>query len=181
MSNKEYLDELIKKFDDTDQSKKNKIVNTLQKTDDILKAKMLSQKIIQGDLNDVKDAAIDNLIIAFGGDINQISDNDLDINSTTKDDVIVFVKEKTDVEIENERLKEQMNRIKNEYEAKLKQLEKENNTLKELAYLTNNAMLIEVPDEDINELYIRYMKDGTLNYKDAFIINKIVPKKYYSL
>jgi hypothetical protein len=144
-----------------------------------LKAKILSQKIIQCNLEGIKDAAIDNLIIAFGGQLDNLdimeellsnnkNENLDNSNMHTNDNTL-------NSEIELLRLELERNRLK------VKELIQENNTLKQLTLLTNNSNIIEVSDEDINELYVRYLVDGTTQHGTAFVVDGLIPKKYYKL
>lgn len=45
-----------------------------------------------------------------------------------------------------------------------------------------DTQIIEVPDEDINALYIRYKIQGTKKFEKAFVTeDEIIPKSYYDL
>ena len=174
MNKREYLYQLIIESSETKQVKTNKIINTLQKTDDNIKAKILCELVLTGNMDTVKDVAIDNLIEAFKGDINVVN-YDIENKETKIDNKIN--KEDASLLIELEELRKQIK----QHELTIKDITKENTILKELVQLTTNYTLIEVPDEDLNELYVQYMKDGTTSYRNAIIIDRIIPKSYYKL
>jgi len=174
LNKREYLYQLIIESSETKQVKTNKIINTLQKTDDNIKAKILCELVLTGNMDTVKDVAIDNLIEAFKGDINVVN-YDIENKETKIDNKIN--KEDASLLIELEELRKQIK----QHELTIKDITKENTILKELVQLTTNYTLIEVPDEDLNELYVQYMKDGTTSYRNAIIIDRIIPKSYYKL
>ncbi len=50
------------------------------------------------------------------------------------------------------------------------------------SFLLTEAMKpIVVKDEEIDELYRAYQRNGQMEYKDAFIVGKIIPKTYYKI
>lgn len=180
MSKREYLNKLIENSALEEQKKINKIINTLLLTEDQLKAKPLSKKILNGDLDNIGDKVIDNLIDAFTvteqkinpikeqktGDIKEVSK---DKNGTDEYESV----EKQEIEtlrLEVKKIKQKMNQVLNE-----------NEKLKELIKLTNMQKPIRVNENDINELYLRYKADGTKEFGKAFIINDIIPSEYYKL
>lgn len=165
MNKREYLNDLLNDFDRGQQVKINKIIGALQKTEDILMANKLYLKVLDGELDSIKDKAIDNLIEAFNGVYKNEDNNDEQFKNNFDD---TKIQENLISEIES-------------LKAKIQELTKENNVLKELTLISNSHTLIDVPEEDINELYIRYMKDGTTTFGKAFIANKVIPKSYYKL
>jgi hypothetical protein len=175
---KELLKDLIEISDLVQQEKLNTIMQTLQKTDDIMRAKMLSSRIIIGDFSGVKDKAIQNLVEAFSK-LNgvEIEDDDEGKDNKTQN-----------LEYELKTLKLKMESIEYNSEKKLKELEQKNKDLEELnkklaskLSVTEHSELIEVSDEDINELYVKYLGNGDTVYNNAFIMNDIIPKIYYKI
>jgi len=139
MNNKiELLKDLLELNESVPQSKLNKIIQTLVKTDDIMKARMLSERILKGDFSDLKEEAIDNLIEAFAID----EDNDKEESSSNNKD--------QNLEFELKTVKLQLEAA----EYKNKQLEEKNNKLTAILSVTKMFELIDVSDKDINELYI---------------------------
>lgn len=154
----EELQSLIESLNLTSQQKLNKIIQALQKTEDIMKTKVLATQIQNGDFSNLQEKAIDNLIKAF---YNTKEENKNEITN----------KEKEKIENENKLLKEQLEFAEQRYKK-----------LQEIIALTNTAELIIVPDEDINDLNVEYLKNNNVDhYKKAFIINGIIPKSYYKI
>lgn len=181
MDNEIYLNELLSKSKDNYQTKKNKIVNALLKTEDMMKVKIISEKVMNGDFSDLKEKSIYNLIIAFE-DGNFKNDNDTKINYESNEkpkDIQTELKYESELIAlkEIELLRNEIQSMKNKYDA----LFREHNNLKSVMQITKTAELIEVSDEDINELYIDYLQNGTTNHKSAFITNGVIPKSYYKI
>jgi hypothetical protein len=70
--------------------------------------------------------------------------------------------------------------------SKLKQLEEENQRLKQIAEtisITNTKQLINCSDEEINTLYLNYITQHETNYNNALVVEingkVIIPKSYY--
>ncbi len=183
-ANLELLKDLIEISGLEPQIKLNTIIQTLQKTDEIMKARILSEKIIAGNFSGLKENAIENLIEAFSKlnvkeivNIEAIEDEDKDKDNKTKN-----------LEYESRSLKLKIEAMEHDYEKKLKELEKKNKELEKrnsklitTLSITKNAELIEVSDEDINGLYIKYLEDGEITYNNAFVFNDIIPKTYYRI
>jgi len=169
MDKREYLYSLIVESEDNQQIKINKIVNTLQRTDDVIKAKILSQKIINGELEGIREEAIDNLIAAFASELNTAKDTTTEIKNN--------IDNSTNLKKEIEELRKQLK----QNEMMINEMKKENTILKELTRVTNHFTLIESPEDDINELYIKYMKSGITTHNKAFIADKKLVKSYYQL
>ena len=74
-------------------------------------------------------------------------------------------------------MKSQMKSLEN----KNKELENKNKKLISELVLTTNSKLIEVPDKNINELYIKHLESGDTTHKDAFIVDNVIPKTYYKI
>lgn len=171
----EMLKDLIEKSMLAPQLKLNKIIQTLQRTEDIMKAKMLSEKILTGDFSSLKEKSIDDLIGAFeNSEINHKEESDTSRKEQLNRD---------DENLKNEikTLKLQMEAIEHNHNKEIKELEEKNKRLISILVLTKNSKLIEVSDEDINELYLRYLQDEITAYNSAFIVDDIIPKSYYKI
>ena len=176
----ELLKELIEVSQLTIQLKINKIIQTLQLTEDSLMAKTLSNQILLGVFTDLQEKSIDNLITAFSNE-----DKKITTLITIKEDEVFDNNKEQNLEYQLRTIKLQLEMMEN----KNKKLEEVNNTLTEsnnkLAarlYLTKNSKIIEVLDEDINELHIRHLENKeTVAYGKAFIIDNIIPKTYYKI
>jgi len=183
----EMLKDLIVAKEIEPQIKLNLIIQTLQKTDDIMRAKALSSQILDGDYGNLKLEAIDNLIEAFSRV--GLKEN----NSIVKIDRVIYEDEDKDnrtqnLEYELKTLKLQLESLEYNSEKKLKELkekyeksENKNRMLLTKLELTSNSELIKVPESDINELYIKYIESGETVHREAFILNDIIPKSYYKI
>ncbi|MBZ9622897.1 hypothetical protein G9F71_008525 [Clostridium sp. FP2] len=185
-TNIELLKDLIEISDLVPQEKLNTIVQTLLKTDDIIKARMLSEKIISGDFSSLKESAIENLVDAFSK-LNAKGTDKIEITEDEDEDEGKDNKTQN-LEYELRSLKLKMESIEHNSEKRLKELEKKNKELEEknsklisILELTKNSELIEVSDEDINELYIKHLESGETTHNNAFILNDTIPKAYYKV
>lgn len=166
------------------QLKINKIVQTLQRTEDSLKAKVLSNQIIEGNFEDLEDETIDNLIKAFDGEVKQTKNNN---KIETQDDEFNNNKEeslKYELKVAQDQLKSLEKLFKDQLTTERKKNEKlqeEYNKLVETIAATKILEKVEVPDEEIDKLYIEYLQNGTIKGEKAFIINGIIPKVYYKI
>jgi hypothetical protein len=175
---KELLKDLIEISDLTQQEKLNTIMQTLQKTDDIMRAKMLSSKIITGDFSGVKEKAIQNLVDSFS----KLNGMELEDNDTGKDNRTQNLEyELKTLRLEMESVEYNSKKKLEELEQKYKDMEELNKKLASKLLVTTHSELIEVSDEDINELYIKYLGSGDTVHNDAFILNDIIPKTYYKI
>lgn len=155
----------------TPQLKLNKIIQTLINTEDMMKAKMLSERILKGDFNDLKEKSITDLIGAFAlEDKDKVVEADIEENNKNMN-----------LEYELKSFKLKFEAMEHNYNKKIKDLEEANYKLKSSIVLTKNFSVIDVPDEDINELYLKNLENGNTSYKDAFIINGVIPKSYYKI
>lgn len=197
----ELLKDMLKESTLKPQLKINKIVQNLQKTEDIMKAKILSDKILQGDFNNLKNRAIDNLIKAFTIEEDKPNENEnefkqidnIDDEKILKD--IEYKKIKDDnrkIEDENKRITDELQKeIKNlklqmeianaDYTKKLRSMESDNNKLIKMLKLTKNSELIVAEDDDIDKLFIEYKKNGLQAYNSAFVSGDIIAKSYYKI
>ena len=194
----ELLKNLIEQADIALQEKRNLITRTLQKTDNIKDVLIFSTQILDEDLefdfHNLKERAIDNLVEAFS----KLNAKKIDNNS-----IIIVDKDEDEgkdnrtqrLEYELRTLKSQMESIEynskkqlnelekknKESEKRYKELEEKNNRMAVKLKLTSNSKLIEVSDEDINELYIKYLVNNETSYNEAFVLNNVIPKTYYKI
>ncbi|MBU3186596.1 hypothetical protein [Clostridium estertheticum] len=184
---KERLKDLIKLSKISTQMKLNIIIQTLSKTEDNMRAGLLSKKILSGDFNNLKQKAIDNLIEAFQETIPQSNKSTISVEEAEElnnkaQNLEKQLRELREMKEQMESLLNDTNKKYTELEYRNKELEDKNNKLiSKIPTLVNSSDLIEVSDDEINELYIRYLENGETVYKDAFIRNNIIPKTYYKI
>lgn len=194
MSKQNYLNELIENSSLEGQQKMNKIINTLMLTEDQIKAKILSKKILAGDFGGINDATIDNLIHAFNGVSPKVEQIDTIKNeSEIKEEVVDNSSNESDIAqqeiaalmLEIKKLKKDFenktNEIEKSYREQIAMISQENMKLREMVKLTNISTPIRVDSDDINELYIRHKADGTTKHGEAFIVDGILPVEYYRI
>lgn len=170
----ELLKDLIEISTLDPQPKINKIIQTLQRTEDIMKAKLLSQRILAGDFSILKEQSINDLIEAFESKEKHRKDN---LNPSNNEEFPTNNKEQS-LEYEVKRLRLQLEAT----DYKNKQLVELNKKYESALLATKMFELIEVPDKDINELYVVNLKDKAITtYNEAFILNNVIPKTYYRI
>lgn len=142
---------LIQKYQGKDLRKK--IIQSLQKTEEIVKIKRLTEMVLSLRFEEISDVAMENLLLDISGDLSRTQ---------------------LSLMIEQQRV----------FEDKIKSLTNENIRLKKSVKLTENE-IVEVPDEDINYLYLQYAenKDNS-SHNEAFVMElntgkTIIPKSYY--
>ena len=191
------LKDLIEESKVTTQMKLNRIIQTLQRTEDPIKARLLSAEILKGEFGDLEEQSIDDLILAFNGNNREAAPNlgipqtEAIINKGDSEDT----NKTMNLEYEIRRMKDQLDKmvIKNEelekstklqleaVDLKNRKLQETNNKLIESLSLTKNSELITVSDEDINKLYIQYIQnEETACNKVAKMSGRIV-KSYYNV
>jgi len=200
----ELLKELIEKSELTVQQKINKIIQTLIRTEDPIKARILSNEILDGKFDKLENQSILNLVTAFNDNESIVVSNQTEYNDVKED--TLFNKNDSNenkaiktLEYQLKVMQSQMESLEYNNNKKMKELEelnnkrideltKSNNELSGLnsrlvarLSLTKNSKLIEVSDESINELYIRNLETAVTEYDEAFIVKGIVPKTYYKL
>jgi hypothetical protein len=182
---RDILKELMQSSELTRSQKMKKIIKAIILTEDMMKAKVLSNQIIDGELDKINDKIIDNIIAEFSredgenikivkeefGEIDSKSEVATDTNSIELNQEIALLRAVV-VKLQEE---------KKQSETKLKVIEEENEKLREMVKLTKIQEPIVVDDEDINELYIRFKNDGTREYNGAFVTGNIIPKEYYEI
>ena len=159
----------------TVQEKLNKIIQTLRRTEDPSKARMLSERILTGDFEDLQEKSVDDLVSAFAReDIKKV-------NSKIEYEDKEFNNKDENLAYRLRTLESQMESMEYNYKKKIKELEESNNKLASRLNLTKNSEVIEVSDDDINELYIRNLENNEISYRTAFIKDDIIPKSYYKI
>jgi mRNA-degrading endonuclease YafQ of YafQ-DinJ toxin-antitoxin module len=188
MNNKiESLKDLIQSNELAVQQKINKIIQTLIRTEDPSRARFLSEEILKGNFEDLEEQSIDDLIAAFKNESNNNSIASNSVKEIKNEEKIYNENDNSEdkkiktLEYQIRVLQSQLDSAEYNNNKRIKQLEETNNKLIARLSLTKNFKLIEVSDEDINELYIRYLQTEEINYKNAIIINGIVPKTYYKI
>ena len=138
----EQLKDLIEQSEMEPQVKLNNIIKTLQWTDDIMKAKVISDKIMNGDFNNLKENVVDNLIKSF-----------------SKKNVVepVIIIDEVDEQNDNKTLNLEyelrlMKENEQKYKKQIQELKDKNIKLESFLSLTTNFELIDVSDDSINEL-----------------------------
>jgi len=157
----------------------NTLMQALQYTTDSMKAKALLNEMLEGNLGGLNQETL-SFIIRFlekKGFIKNIGkeeqNNYLEDNNIENTDLEELQELRHSYKIliaENRKLQENLER-----------LVKENQFLKETVFTLDKNDLIEIPDEDICELYVKYVTEGIKEYKKAFVINEIIPKTYYKI
>jgi hypothetical protein len=182
---RDILKELMQSSELTRSQKMKKIIKAIILTEDMMKAKVLSNQIIDGELDKINDKIIDNIIAEFSGEDRQNIEA-VKEGSNETDSKSEVVTDTNSIELNQEiallravvvKLQEE----KKQSETKLKAIEEENEKLREMVKLTKIQEPIVVDDEDINELYIRFKNDGTRKYNGAFVTGNIIPKEYYEI
>jgi len=189
----ELLKNLIEQSDMATQEKRNLITKTLQKTDNIKDAMTFSSQILDErlDFHNLKERAVDNLIDAFSKlnatyNSKIIVDKDVDEGKDNKtlnleNEIRTLRLQMESMEHNSKKRLDELERKNKESENKYRELEEKNNRMAVKLKLTSNSKLIEVPDEDINELYIKYLIESKTSHNDAFVLNDIIPKTYYKI
>lgn len=132
-----FLKKLIATNNLTSESKLNTIIKTLQKTNDIVRARVLSEEIIQGDFSNLKEATIENLIESFS----KISTKEDCSNQAMSDDISE----------DNKVLNLETLQFKyNKSSKRINELEERNRELVSKLSLTNNSDLLKISYETYN-------------------------------
>lgn len=177
---------------------KMKVAPVLVQNNDSRKIEGLISNLYEGDVEDIKDQDVDNLIILLQEyceniefvveDVSNIENTENTENNKLMElynNSLAKIKElEKDIETKT-KLEEKLEQI----ERKLKEFEslnidkimEENKLYSEMFKITGNQ-LIEVPDEDIDALYIRYKIHGIKKYGKAFVTgDEVIPKAYYDI
>jgi len=190
----EQLKDLLEQSTLKTQHKLNRIVQTLQRTDDFMKAKILSKKVLNGEFDNLKDKAVDNLIKAFTVEDltkNEFKEEFKQLDNITEEDILKkknrIIEDEKNESITND-LQKQLKDLKLKMEIanadstkRIRDLEADNSKLIKMLKLTKNTKLIEVSDDDIDKLYIEYKKNGLEAYNGAFVSGDIIAKSYYKI
>lgn len=170
----EQLKDLIQVSQLSLQLKINKIIQTLQRTEDSSRAKLLSEQISSGNFENLEEQSIDDLLKVFNDGFVPPPKRPF---SKTVDTFRVLENKKDPILEELKALKLRLETMEN----KNRELEEINNKLLSNLTATKNFELITISDEDINDLYIENLKSGTMSYRKAFMTEGIIPKSYYMI
>ena len=183
---------------DIDKGKIKKIIqSSLLKLNDPVKVSAQLSKILDGDINALKDNEVNEILKNIEGMGFKKDDDTQDIPKTkesvttikTKD--FKFDREATEqaylVSVEETQTLNNILKIKEKEIEKLKvELINEKEVRKKLEniiYLTKKQSLVSASDDDINDLYLKYLESGEEQYQTAIVAkNKniiIIPKNYY--
>lgn len=204
--NKENLLNLVKRINKENiLSKKEfkmKVTQVLVKDNDNRKIEGLVTSLLEGIADNIKDQDVENLLVVLNELVKnnqnealmtqtyKISDNEKallqnsELNMLYSESLLKIQSLESELKSKND-LQEQIHYLRIELE-KFKNLDLEkiledNKLYSEMFKITGNN-LIEVPDEDIDALYVRYKTQGTKKYGKAFVAeNETIPKAYYSL
>jgi hypothetical protein len=192
MKNLNFLQKHIENTTLSTKELKQKIMKILVLTNDMLKVKMLTDKIIAGDFSGLKDNEIKDLSEELKYYINDTTNKSKYIETNKKPVKIEVkpIKAKVNKPITKEQVKKSndADEVK-QLKEQIRLLQSQVNTLTTVVSkinITENGELIVIPDEDINQLYINRLSGSKdLEYKKAFIINhksKIhIVKSYYDI
>lgn len=191
------IEKIVKDNILTKKELKKRVMPILVKNNDARKVDGLATDLLDGKTEDIKDEDVDILIENLSDLINiklikdnKESDEDKILSENYKisgfyNDSLIKIQELENQLQEQEKLKEKLRQT----ESKLKKFEnmdiekilEENQLLVQMFKITG-TQIIEVPDEDIDALYIRYKAHSMKKYKQAFITeNEVIPKTYYKL
>jgi hypothetical protein len=196
------IEKIIKSNILSNKELKQKIMKVLVNNNDTRKVTELTTELLEGKTDGIKDEDINTLIES----LKQLVTIDLNNLSETLQEVVKEKEQSSSdlkvVELYNEALVkiqqlenkiQEKNLIQKKFEQmenKLKKFEslnidkilEENTLLKKIFKITETSSPVEVSDEDIDVLYIRYKTQGIKKYGEAFITEEeIIPKTYYNL
>jgi hypothetical protein len=186
-----------------------KIMKVLANNNDTRRVVGLATNLLEGKAEDIKDEDVGILIQNLSElinvdldfintDITKIAElaeqNIIDEDKTLSDNYkITELYNKSLIKIQKleDELQEKNSMAKKleQMESKLKRFESlniekvlEENIMYAEMFKITGTQIIEVPDEDIDALYIRYKTKGIKEYRKAFITNnEVIPKSYYDL
>jgi len=146
LNNVALLTNLIKESNLTSQSKLSTIIKTLQKTDDIVRARELSKNIISGDFSNLKEVTIESLIESFSKtSFKENSSNPaiIDYDISKYNPILNLEHDVTTTKLKLEALQYKSNKRINE-------LEEKNKKLLSTLSLINNMDLLEITYDTYN-------------------------------
>lgn len=187
----------------TQKELKKEIMSLLVKNNNARKIDGLTMGLLEGKIDGLKNKDIDILIEKFGSLVSpdQIlfdtePETELDIgedktlsegqkiNVLYNESLIKIQKLESELQekklIEN-RLSQVENQLKKFQDLNISKILEEHKLYSEMFKITG-TQIIEVSDEDIDALYVRYKAKGVKKYGKAFVTeNKIIPKSYYNI
>jgi hypothetical protein len=196
------IEKIIKENVLTSKELKQRLMKILTDNNDTRRVNGLSAELLEGRMEGIKDEDIDILIQNLSKLISINSNEELKLveNNVADEDKILSENYKI-TELYNESLIK-IQKLENDLQEKVKlekrleqmeiQLKKfenlnideilEENKLYSQMFKITGTQIFEVPDEDIDALYIRYKTQGIKKYGKAFITdNEVIPKTYYDL
>lgn len=171
----------------------NAIMQALQYTTDSMKAKILLEEILNRDLQGVDNKTL-NVIIDYLTKhkyFNEaISEKQAD-KKTNQKKVLTQPKQKNKENVIAENTNKNLKKEKNlqsktsqkeeQFKKQMQLLAEENQRLRALLFHSMKEQYVEIPEEDIQELYVLYKTQNIKKYKQAFVIDGIIPKSYYRI
>jgi hypothetical protein len=194
----------------TEKELKLKIMGIIRLTNDTRMIRGLMDNILEGKIESLKETDIESLYSALSklvdesGISTEEANKDVTNEQIVKEEVVLINKKDelnkitgiyNEALIEIQKLKRKLEEKEslefkiNQLESKLKKYEnlnidqilEENKLLSQMFKITG-TQIKEVPDDDIDALYIRYKTQGIRQYGKAFITeDEIIPKSYYDL
>lgn len=168
--------------------KRSKIMQTLQRSEeDMTIIKMITEEMTDGEFKDLEENAVEDLIEAFGGTKQELTEDMAEENK------------RMNMEYEIKKMKDQMDELKSSTKKQLedaaedtrikledadrknRKLQESNNKLIESLSLTKNSELVTIKDEDINELYIKYIQNDEVSCDQVDKMNGKIIKSYYNV
>lgn len=174
------------------------IYQYLIKTEDVMVVKPKTEEILQGNLSELTEQDVVELLkllgqniqnIAFAEDI-QIKEEEeysRDEQSVLREECNTQMVQNKELTKENLNLKETINYLKETNDQLIKRLDKFERIIENFKKynITDKYPLIEVDDETINELFIQHSLEGTIQLNNAYIFKSegilIIPKTFYKI
>jgi hypothetical protein len=150
-----------------------KIMNVLYKSNDALKVKAITDKVMKQDFSYLKESEKESLIEELSKrNQNEYTQSNKKINKENNNDDY-YLKQL-----------DEMNKKLRQFEEELKREKQEKENLMNILKLTSFSNLVEASDKDINELYIDVIKGSKIEKKGNAIFIKhnnknIIMKSYY--
>lgn len=196
------IDEIVRQNILTSGDLKKKILPILMKNNDSRKVSGLASRLLEGNADEIKESDIailikdlENLVdLVETNPVEEIVDSSTNEQQTENDNnKIIELYNESLITIKNLENKLEEVRLIEDKCARLELQVKKFNNLNIDQILAENKMysemfkitgtrIIEIPDEDIDALYIRYKTQGIKTYGKAFITeNELMPKSYYDI
>jgi len=183
---------------DIDKNKIKKVMqSSLLKFNDPVKVSAQLSKILDGDIDILKENEVEEILKNIEGVEFKKSDNIQDVTKPNKSEIAIKTKDfKFDREAaeqiyvasveETQALNSLLKTKEKEIEKLRIELTNEKEVRKKLEniiYLTKRQSLVSTSDDDINDLYLKYLESGEEQYQSAIVTKGkntvIIPKNYY--